>query len=251
MTRHAEVATSDVVKRVIPALAELAGRSATRPVRNRGTHRRLDQQQRSGRRLSGRGRWRLNATVRTNKREITADDFFKGMFETALEPDEIVTAVHFPQARQGRLREVPATRPRATPWSACSSPGPAAGVRVAVTGAGPTVFRANDDGASAGQNFSPAALDSITVTRRRPQQRHPRQRGVPRPPRQGHGQARGRGAGVEDQVGRGLDPLPRPPCVVRFRSRPAPSYGGASFRRMMPVWPLSSTIPTPAAWCTS
>ena len=49
----------------------------------------------------------LNATVRTNKREIAADDFFTGLFETALEPGEIVTAVRFPKVAQAELPEIP------------------------------------------------------------------------------------------------------------------------------------------------
>ena len=49
----------------------------------------------------------LNATVRTNKREIAADDFFTGLFETALEPGEIVTSVRFPKAAERQLSEIP------------------------------------------------------------------------------------------------------------------------------------------------
>ena len=55
----------------------------------------------------------LDATIVTNKREIAADNFFTGLFETALEDGEIVTAVTLHRARQGRLREDSATRPRA------------------------------------------------------------------------------------------------------------------------------------------
>ncbi len=84
----------------------------------------------------------LGATVHTNKRTIAADDFFKGMYETALAADEIITAVELPGAEEGGVREVPATRRRASRWSACSSRRPAGGVRVAVTGAAPRVFRA-------------------------------------------------------------------------------------------------------------
>ncbi len=82
----------------------------------------------------------LGATVKTNKREIKADDFFKGMFETALEEGEIITAMHFPKPEKGRLREVP-------PAGLALRVGrrlrrqDQGGVRVAVTGAGPGVFR--------------------------------------------------------------------------------------------------------------
>jgi Aerobic-type carbon monoxide dehydrogenase, middle subunit CoxM/CutM homologs len=77
-------------------------------------HRGIDLQQRSGRRLSGRPGG-LDATVQTNKRKIKADDFFKGMFETALEDGEIVTAVSFPKPEKAGYAKFP-TRPRATPW---------------------------------------------------------------------------------------------------------------------------------------
>ena len=76
-------------------------------VRNRGTHRRLDRQQRPGGRLPGRGRSALNATVHTNQREIAADDFFTGMFETALERRRDHHRGALPEAGQGGLREVP------------------------------------------------------------------------------------------------------------------------------------------------
>ena len=67
----------------------------------------------------------LNATITTNSRKIAADDFFKGLFETALEDGELITVGQLPEGREGGLHEVPATRPRATRWSACSSPRPA------------------------------------------------------------------------------------------------------------------------------
>jgi len=95
MTRHAEVAASAVVNGTIPALAALAQRIGDRQVRNRGT---------LGGSLANNdpaacypaAALGLGATVITNKRRIAADDFFKGMFETALAADEIITAVSFP-----------------------------------------------------------------------------------------------------------------------------------------------------------
>src|SRR5690348_2620253 len=95
MTKHVEVATSDVVKGAIPALAHLAELIGDPQVRNRGT---------IGGSIANNDPaadypaaiLALNATVITNKRKIAADEFFKGMFETALEPDEIITAVSFP-----------------------------------------------------------------------------------------------------------------------------------------------------------
>src|SRR5215468_9542025 len=95
MTRHADVASSEDVKRAIPALASLAQGIGDRQVRNMGT-------------LGGSianndpaADWPaavlgLDATVITNKRRIAADDFFKGMYETALAADEVIIAVSFP-----------------------------------------------------------------------------------------------------------------------------------------------------------
>src|SRR5713101_3567459 len=96
MTRHAEVNRSAVVKRAIPALAAMAGMIGDPAVRNRGTLggsvANNDPAADYPAAIVG-----LNATVRTNKREIAADNFFKGLFETALDPGEIVTAVRFPK----------------------------------------------------------------------------------------------------------------------------------------------------------
>src|SRR6266851_3172609 len=95
MTTHAEVASSPVVKQSIPALSSLAEGIGDRQVRNRGTLggsiANNDPAADYPAALVG-----LGATVITNKRKIGAEEFFKGMFETALAPDEIITAVSFP-----------------------------------------------------------------------------------------------------------------------------------------------------------
>ena len=104
MTRHAEVNRSDVVKRTTPALAAMAGMIGDPAVRNRGT---------IGGSIANNDPAAdypaaivaLNATVRTNKREIPADQFFTGMFETALQPGEIVTAVRFPKVAQANYQK--------------------------------------------------------------------------------------------------------------------------------------------------
>src|SRR5919106_4712163 len=96
MTRHADVNRSDVVKPGIPALAAMAGLIGDPAVRNRGT---------IGGSIANNDPAAdypaavvaLNATVRTNQREIAADDFFTGMFDTALGEHEIITAVRFPR----------------------------------------------------------------------------------------------------------------------------------------------------------
>src|SRR5712671_3291392 len=92
MTRHADVATSAEVKGAIPALAYLAGHIGDPQVRNRGTIGGSIANNDPAADYPG-AVVGLNATVTTNKRKIAGDDFFTGMFETALEPNEIITAV--------------------------------------------------------------------------------------------------------------------------------------------------------------
>ncbi len=94
----------------------------------------------------------LDATIVTNRREIAADDFFTGLFETALEEGEIITAVRFTAPEQGATRNSP-TRPHATRWPASSSPRHGQDVRVAVTGAGENgVFRSAEMEAALAQD---------------------------------------------------------------------------------------------------
>ena len=106
MTRHADVAGSAVVKRVIPSLAALAELIGDPQVRNRGTIGGSISNNDPAADYPG-ALLALGATVRTNKREIPADDFFTGMFETALGRDEIVTAVHFPKPEKGAYAKFP------------------------------------------------------------------------------------------------------------------------------------------------
>ncbi|HTE82217.1 MAG TPA: xanthine dehydrogenase family protein subunit M, partial [Reyranella sp.] len=139
MTRHADVASSADVKAAIPALAHLAGHIGDPQVRNSGT---------MGGSVANNDPAAdypaavvaLNATVTTNSRKITADDFFKGLFETALEDGELITAISFPKADKAGYMKFP------NPASRYAMVGvfvakTASGVRVAVTGAGPCVFR--------------------------------------------------------------------------------------------------------------
>jgi aerobic carbon-monoxide dehydrogenase medium subunit len=161
MTRHADVAHSDVVKRVIPSLAALAELIGDPQVRNRGTIGGSISNNDPAADYPG-ALLALNATVRTNKREIPADAFFTAMFETALAPDEIVTAVHFPKPEKGAYEKFP------NPASRYSMVGvfvarTGGAVRVAVTGAGPTAFRWIDAENSLAGNFSAAAIDGLTV----------------------------------------------------------------------------------------
>ena len=161
MTRHADVASSAVVKRLIPALAALAELIGDPQVRNRGTIGGSISNNDPAADYPG-ALLALGATVRTNKREIAADAFFTGMFETALERDEIVTAVHFPKPERAAYVKFP------NPASRYSMAGvfvarTGGGVRVAVTGAGPTAFRWVDAENALAKDFSAKALDGLTV----------------------------------------------------------------------------------------
>lgn len=161
MTPHADVAASAEVKKAIPALAHLADLIGDPQVRNRGT---------LGGSISNAdpaadypaGVVGLGATVVTNNRKIAADEFFKGLFETALEPGEIVTSVSFPVPEKAGYAKFPnpASRYAVVGVFVARTGG---GVRVAVTGAGPSVFRAKEMEAALAKDFSPKALDGIKV----------------------------------------------------------------------------------------
>ena len=104
----------------------------------------------------------LDATVKTRRREIAADDFFTGMFSTALEPDEIVTEVSFPVPERAGYAKFPNPASRyamAGVFVAKSS----SGVRVAVTGAGACVFRAPEMEAALARSFTPEAIADIVI----------------------------------------------------------------------------------------
>jgi len=161
MTTHAEVAASADVKKAIPALADLAGRIGDRQVRNRGT---------IGGSLANSDPAAcypaavlgLGATVHTDQRDIAADDFFKGVFETALQPGELITAVSFPVPEKAGWQKFkqPASRFSLVGVFVSKS---AKGVRVAVTGAGPCAFRVPDLEKRLAANWSAAALNGATV----------------------------------------------------------------------------------------
>jgi aerobic carbon-monoxide dehydrogenase medium subunit len=161
MTRHADVNRSDIVKRAVPALAEMAGLIGDPAVRNRGT---------IGGSIANNDPAAdypaaivaLNATVRTNQREIAGDEFFTGMFETALAPGEIVTAVKFPKVAQANYQKFrnPASRYAIVGVFVAKT---AAGVRVAVSGAGACVFRVPEMEAALARSFTPDAIKDITI----------------------------------------------------------------------------------------
>ena len=162
MTTHAEVASSDVVKSQIPALAHLAGHIGDPQVRNRGTIggsiANADPAADYPAAIVG-----LNATVHTNQRSIAADDFFTGMFETALNDDEIVTSVSFPKPEKAGYEKFPnpASRYAIVGVMVAQTGGQ---TRVAVTGAGPSVFRSSDAESALASNFSADALGGLSVS---------------------------------------------------------------------------------------
>lgn len=160
-TTHAEVAASKDVMAAIPALADLAGHIGDRQVRNRGT---------LGGSLANNDPAAcypaavlgLGATIRTDRRSIAADDFFKGLYTTALEDGELITAVSFPIVQKAAWQKFKQPASRFSIVGVFVSKGPA-GVRVAVTGAGACVFRvkALEDRLTA--NWSPAACDGVAI----------------------------------------------------------------------------------------
>ena len=126
----------------------------------------------------------LGATIVTNKREIAADEFFTGLFETALEDGEFITKVSFPmpsKAAYVKFRN-PASRYALVGVFVAKR---GRGVRVAVTGAGASgVFRAPAIEEALTARFAPKSLDGMEDVRQGPERRHPCQRRISRPPHQ-------------------------------------------------------------------
>jgi len=161
MATHAEVTASDIVRRINPGLAELAGKIGDPQVRARGT---------LGGSLANNDPaadypaavLALNATVHTNTRTIAADDFFQGMFETALEPGEIITAVRFPKADKAAYEKFrhPASRYAVVGVMVARTGGQ---VRVGVTGAAPCAYRWTEAEQALSSNWNPSAVDGLTV----------------------------------------------------------------------------------------
>ena len=160
-TCHADVAADSLVGTKIPALAALAGSIGDPQVRNRGT---------IGGSVANNdpaadypaGLVGLGATVRTNKREIAADDFFTSMFETALDDGEIIAAVSFPVPDRAAYQKFANPASRYAIVGVMVSQG-LEGTRVAVTGAGRCVFRVAEMEAALDGGFSPDAIAGIGV----------------------------------------------------------------------------------------
>ena len=158
MTTHSEVAASTDVPAVLRSVAKGIGDAQ---VRNRGT---------LGGSLANNdpaadypaAALGLGATITTNQRDIAADDFFTGMFETVLEPDELITSVSFPIPDAAHYMKFP------NPASRYALVGvmvvrTGAEVRVAVTGAGSSVFRVAEMEAALESNFDAAAIENIVI----------------------------------------------------------------------------------------
>jgi aerobic carbon-monoxide dehydrogenase medium subunit len=161
MTRHETVADSADVKALIPALAALAGGIGDRQVRAMGTMggsvANNDPAACYPSAVLG-----LGATVQTNKRTIAADDFFQGMYTTALEEGELITAIHFPapqKAAYAKFRQ-PASRFALVGVFVAQT---ANGVRVAITGAGNGVFRHAGLEAALTKSFTPEAVEGVVI----------------------------------------------------------------------------------------
>jgi len=162
MTRHADVASSAEVRKTVPSLAALAEMIGDRQVRHMGT---------VGGSLANNDPaadypaavLALNATITTNKRKIEADKYFKGLYETALEPGELITSVSFQVPKRGAYMKFrnPASRFALVGVYVADFGG--GKVRVGVTGAGPSAFRQTEMEKALSAKFAPEAVANIKV----------------------------------------------------------------------------------------
>jgi carbon-monoxide dehydrogenase medium subunit len=161
MTRHLAVADSAEVQAAIPALADLASHIGDRQVRAMGT-------------LGGSvanndpsacypsAVLALGATVITTQREIAADDFFTGMFSTALEEGELITAIRFPIPKRAAYLKFKQAASRFALVGVFVAQFDS-GVRVAVTGASTCVFRHAELEAALSKSFTPEAAAAVKI----------------------------------------------------------------------------------------
>lgn len=161
MVCHADVAGSAAVQKAIPALAELAGMIGDRQVRHMGTIggslANSDPAADYPAAVLG-----LGATITTNKRKIEGDKFFKGLYETALEPDELITRVSFPIPKRAAYMKFknPASRFALVGVFVADFGG---NVRVGVTGAGPCAFRQSEMEQALAAKFAPESVANIKI----------------------------------------------------------------------------------------
>jgi len=162
MTRHAEVAASAEVKRAIPSLGALAALIGDRQVRHMGT---------IGGSLANSDPaadypaavLALNATISTNKGKIAADQFFKGLYETALEPAELITSVSFQVPKRGAYMKFRNPASRFALVGVYVADFGSGNVRVGVTGAGASAFRQTEMEKALAAKFAPEAVANIKV----------------------------------------------------------------------------------------
>ncbi len=161
MTRHAEVARSTALRDALPVLCALAGQIGDAQVRNRGTLggsvANSDPAADYPAAVIG-----LGANIITNKRTIGAGDFFHDLFETALDPDEIITAIEFPRPRRATYCKFPnpASRYAVAGVLVADFGGT---IRVGVTGAGPCAFRASNLEQALNARLAPEAVDAVEI----------------------------------------------------------------------------------------
>ena len=162
LTKHYEVATSAVIKAAIPALAWMASTIGDTQVRNRGT---------MGGSIANNdpsadypaALLALGATIQTDRRKISADDFFQGMFATALDAGEIVTAIHIPVPEKAGYAKMKNPASRYSMAGVFVAKG-SAGVRVAVNGAGANgAFRSAAMEKALAANWSADAVAGIKL----------------------------------------------------------------------------------------
>jgi aerobic carbon-monoxide dehydrogenase medium subunit len=162
MAKHADVAANADVKQAIPALADLAGGIGDRQVRNMGT---------IGGSLANSDPAAcypaavlgLGATIHTNKRTLAADAFFRGLYETALDAGEIITAVSFPVPEKAAYVKFKNSSSRFALVGIFVSK-ESHGVRVAVTGAASCAFRATDLEKALTASWSPSSCASVKMS---------------------------------------------------------------------------------------
>ena len=162
MMNHAQVAEALEIRSLLPALADLAESIGDPQVRNRGT---------IGGSISNSDPAAdypaavvgLGATVQTNKRSIAGDDFFTGLFETALKVNELVVDVRFPIPKRAAYMKFPNPASRYAVVGVMVAEQEDS-IRVAVTGAGASVFRVPEMELALGANFSPEAIEDIAVS---------------------------------------------------------------------------------------
>ena len=161
-TKHVEVAESKQVQRTISSLCGLADGIGDPQVRNRGT---------IGGSIANNDPsadypsacLALNAIIHTSNRKISADNFFKGTFETALKKAELITSIEFEIPEKASYAKLP------NPASRYAIVGVYVAklkkeVRVAITGAGSCVFRSKELESALSSNFSPSAVDSVNIS---------------------------------------------------------------------------------------